>query len=332
MPPHPLLLIFVHGLFGWGEDRDRARYPKDYWYGIRRFVDTECRSRPAYALKIVMPSLACVESIEVRGAALQRAIDGALVDCPPGTRAHLIAHSRGGLDARWVITQPGMADKIASLTTIGTAHRGTSFMTLAYRVLPFYYLIGKVLQKLETLRRHTVGASDGFYGQFLQGYDCSLTQLREALYPLTVSGAAEFNRRLNERECTIRSRSQLQVHYFAYGGAVDRPETSFLQLPAALTRWFGTRAERDSRNDGACSVWSAHYPWDDKGRDYVTTIPFDHYEQVNWQPSLHADSDSLPPHLQSLYRDIVQHILRLEPSTFGDQPAPSRAAPILPLQ
>src|SRR5262249_14838160 len=42
-----------------------------------------------------------------------------------GQRVHLIAHSMGGLDARYMITKLGMAPRIASLTTIGTPHHGS---------------------------------------------------------------------------------------------------------------------------------------------------------------------------------------------------------------
>ena len=42
-------------------------------------------------------------------------------------KVHIIAHSMGGLDARHMIVDLGMADRVASLTTIGTPHRGTSF-------------------------------------------------------------------------------------------------------------------------------------------------------------------------------------------------------------
>lgn len=40
-------------------------------------------------------------------------------------RVNIIAHSMGGLDARYAISKLNCADKVASLTTIGTPHRGT---------------------------------------------------------------------------------------------------------------------------------------------------------------------------------------------------------------
>jgi triacylglycerol lipase len=38
---------------------------------------------------------------------------------------NIVAHSMGGLDARYLITHLGLADKVRSLTTIATPHRGT---------------------------------------------------------------------------------------------------------------------------------------------------------------------------------------------------------------
>ena len=45
---------------------------------------------------------------------------------------NLIAHSMGGLDARYLISRLGMADQVRSLTTISTPHRG-SFMADWFR-------------------------------------------------------------------------------------------------------------------------------------------------------------------------------------------------------
>lgn len=40
-------------------------------------------------------------------------------------KVNIIAHSKGGLDSRYAITKLGMADSVASLTTVGTPHRGS---------------------------------------------------------------------------------------------------------------------------------------------------------------------------------------------------------------
>jgi triacylglycerol lipase len=48
----------------------------------------------------------------------------------PAERVNVIAHSMGGLDARYAIAKLGAGDKIASLVTIGTPHRGTPLADL----------------------------------------------------------------------------------------------------------------------------------------------------------------------------------------------------------
>jgi triacylglycerol lipase len=42
-------------------------------------------------------------------------------------KVNIIAHSKGGLDSRWAISQLGMANYVASLTTINTPHHGCNF-------------------------------------------------------------------------------------------------------------------------------------------------------------------------------------------------------------
>jgi hypothetical protein len=140
--------------------------------------------------------------------------------------------------------------------------------------------------------------------------------LRRALYPLTLKGATEFNAALAERERLLRTRSDHPVIYRAYGGRVARARLPFLRLSHAIIAWFGTSDERRSGNDGASSIWSAHYPWDnddeaDGMSAYVETVPFDHYEQVNWNVPDSQSIDSLPSDLQMLYRNILQNILSI---------------------
>jgi triacylglycerol lipase len=45
-------------------------------------------------------------------------------------RVNVVAHSMGGLDARWAIAKLGLANKVASLTTVGTPHHGTPLADL----------------------------------------------------------------------------------------------------------------------------------------------------------------------------------------------------------
>lgn len=48
-----------------------------------------------------------------------------LAEHPEHSQVDIIAHSKGGLEARYMISHLGMADYVASLTTLSTPHRGT---------------------------------------------------------------------------------------------------------------------------------------------------------------------------------------------------------------
>jgi triacylglycerol lipase len=47
---------------------------------------------------------------------------------------HIIAHSRGGLEARYLISALGMSAAAASLTTISTPHHGAKIMNMTHRI------------------------------------------------------------------------------------------------------------------------------------------------------------------------------------------------------
>lgn len=49
-------------------------------------------------------------------------------------KVNIIAHSKGGLDARYLITQLDMADSVASLTTISTPHYGSELLNILCRL------------------------------------------------------------------------------------------------------------------------------------------------------------------------------------------------------
>lgn len=60
-------------------------------------------------------------------------------------RINIIAHSKGGLEVRYLIGAYHFEDKIASLTTISTPHHGSKTIDLLSRLKPFYYLYSQVV-------------------------------------------------------------------------------------------------------------------------------------------------------------------------------------------
>lgn len=74
----------------------------------------------------------CWASTETNAHALCERIDTILGDTG-AEKVNIIAHSKGGLEARMAASSLGYADRIASITTIGTPHRGSKTFTIFLR-------------------------------------------------------------------------------------------------------------------------------------------------------------------------------------------------------
>jgi len=68
-------------------------------------------------------------SIEVNAAELKNTIDRVLLETN-SEKVNIIAHSKGGLDSRYLIWRYDYGDKVASLTTISTPHQGSEVADL----------------------------------------------------------------------------------------------------------------------------------------------------------------------------------------------------------
>lgn len=116
----PLPVVLIHGLFGF----DRIGVPGarfEYFRGIAAHLETlGCH---AHAVK-----LPPAQSVPARAKKLVEAIEAL-----PHERIDLIAHSLGGLDARYALAHLGLASRVRSLVTIGTPHRGTPIADLVLR-------------------------------------------------------------------------------------------------------------------------------------------------------------------------------------------------------
>ncbi len=67
--------------------------------------------------------------VETNALHLARRIDEILLETG-AEKVNIIAHSKGGLESRYLISKLGMADKVASLTTISTPHNGSRSVDL----------------------------------------------------------------------------------------------------------------------------------------------------------------------------------------------------------
>lgn len=113
-PRHaPIVLIpGLRGIVG----GQRRTYTREYFPGVGPYLMSQ-------GYQVHLANLSPTASIAKRA----RELDEILTREVGHSRVHLIGHSLGGLDGRYLISVLGQAERILSLTTIGTPHRGTPF-------------------------------------------------------------------------------------------------------------------------------------------------------------------------------------------------------------
>lgn len=167
-------------------------------------------------------------TIEANAQTIRQTIEQVLLEnhCD---KVNLIAHSKGGLDARYLISGLYMEDKIASLTTISTPHRGSELLTILNRLPdPAYRFIASLFDS--TYKR--LGDSNP---------DC---------YHASKQLSAEFCREFNEKY-----KDSPKVYYQSYASCVRHTfGDNLLSLPNLLMFLAGA-----PKNDGLVSIESAKW-------------------------------------------------------------------------
>ncbi len=165
------------------------------------------------------------------------------------SKVHVIAHSMGGLDARHMIVDEDMQDTVATLTTIGTPHLGTSFAD----------------QGLEL----TGGLID-----YVRKMDLDLRGFKD----LQTDVAIAFNQRAQKAEAGS------PVHYVVYASKQDKNRVFSLLQPS-----WEIIHETEGENDGLTSVASQSWVptlIGDDGRKAIHQKEFpieaDHLNELGW--------------------------------------------------
>jgi len=178
MPKLDAPIVLVHGLFGFDRIRVANLTLASYFPDIPQVLEQAGN-------RVFVPALSPTASIAQRAAQLKKHLDEAC----PGQPVHLIAHSMGGLDARYMIAKLGMDDRVLSLTTLGTPHRGSPFADWA-------------ITKVERLVQPMLN----FFGV-----------PQQAFHDLTTSACRKFNEDVPDSP---------KVRYFSVAGTHDGGYTS----------------------------------------------------------------------------------------------------------
>ena len=190
------------------------------------------------------------EPLPVRAAQLAAEIERVLVETGH-EKVHVIGHSMGGLDTRHMLVfVPGMAEKVASLTSIGTPHNGTSFAD---------------------------------YG-LTHGGEAAIEAVREIIdfggfETLTLAERQAFNQAARHQEATNA------VVYRVYASAQAREKVFGL-----LQRPYDIIFAQEGENDGLVSVqsqlWTDRLVSDDGAtkpvQQFRFPVPADHLNEIGW--------------------------------------------------
>ncbi|MBS2017280.1 MAG: hypothetical protein JST00_30635 [Deltaproteobacteria bacterium] len=219
------------------------------------------------------------KGVPARAAQLARHVDQAQAECRarPGcdaSKVHIIAHSMGGLDSRYLISKLGYGDRVASLTTISTPHRGSRIADVLLKIIPDDH--AKAIDAAASLWARTFTERE-----LAEGSD-----LRAALTAISEKHTAEsFNPSV---------RDDARVTYLSYAGvssvaSIPNPQ-DYTACEGKIDTRLGIRDLMDATlvpaagfvahgtelrpNDGMVTVESA------KWGKFLGCVPADHLDEV----------------------------------------------------
>ena len=259
-PPYPIVL--AHGFSGFEHLSDLEALP--YYYNVEETLEKEGET-------VFVSEVDPFNDSYERGRQLKREVEGFL-EQTDADKVHLIGHSQGGLDARYVAHE--RPELVASVVTIATPHEGTQLSDIALGLID------------HPMFRQTVDAMTRLFGEVIYDDVGETSSAAKALEQFSEEGIDTFNREITDRP---------GVFYASIAGRTDyhlgitecRPDDA----PSFIEEWEheGDTTETLFQltenilngptypgfpNDGLVRV--SHAKW---GR-FLGCIPADHLDQV----------------------------------------------------
>lgn len=216
-------IILVHGI--------GAKDSNFFWGRIPKKMQN-------MGLKVFLGNTDSWGSIESNAISLSKTVDYVLNLCQC-EKVNIIAHSKGGLDSRFLISSLNYAEKIASLTTISTPHHGSEIVDYIFENKSTYSPISKRIISL-----------------IVRLYGDKSPEPYKIIAELTTKSLIDFN---------LRNLNSEKVYYISYCTFM---KNSIDDLSYFLTYRYLKKAVGD--NDGIVSVASAQWGEDCiliKGKD-----------------------------------------------------------------
>lgn len=204
-------------------------------------MDLRLRGITAYA-----PNISPYNVIPQRAATWKDRIEVILKETG-AEKVNLIAHSMGGLDARYLISRMDMAPRVATLTTISTPHRGSSLAQMA-------------LKQPERIRELVRSAANWVGEQVIES-EADFNAAVESLTPESLTG--HFNEDVPDADGVV---------YQSYAGSAGKGTLNSINpIFRPMNSWLYSK---EGVNDGIVSVASAQWG------TFMGEIEADHMQQI----------------------------------------------------
>lgn len=230
-------------------------------------------------------------AVNPKGSISERAtaLAGQIRALVPTGKVHVIAHSMGGLDVRYLVAHKNGADMIRTITTLGSPFGGTlaadiaadprsisqvdpggllatltQFAAQSILRWPFQTLTDGHFA-LQQLQNAISGVRHGDYSGISAYFSHLFTLQDAALQELTTASCKQ----MFPADCSDLG----GIPCYSYAGVLDPAKvTPLLTVPALVLQAAG------QNNDGVVPLVSARLP------THMGTLPLDHFGLVGWSP------------------------------------------------
>ena len=280
-------IVLAHGILGF---KKIPILDLEYFNGVKAYLEEKFNAR------VLVTKVDPVAGIEKHGDQLHEQITAALGQTgaapilDPGKKVHIIAHSMGGLDARYLLSKNanGIANYVSTLTTIGTPHKGSPLADFFYSAfdgesnIP---ILGTLVDALENGAREVLDDLD----------------IIDGLKDLTTASMTAFNEKYTDNE---------NVKYFCVAGQGRNDsfaKTCIVLLPTHA--YIKTKTGAEDPNDGLVPLSSAFREgWKRIGEPW----PFDHFQEIGHNLDHGLDVKHQETFHLSRYEEIVDRLQTLE--------------------
>lgn len=121
-------VVLSHGILGFDDTQGLANGLIKYWGGMDDYLRRQ-------GVAVLTPGKTAMQGLDFRAKEQKNQVLYWMA-ANGYTKVHIIGHSQGGLDSRYMITNLAMASKVSTLTTLNSVHRGTPVADIALAVIP----------------------------------------------------------------------------------------------------------------------------------------------------------------------------------------------------